>query len=87
MSKKPNMALRKALFDIVRKQVRGNNPPETRVTLERLMAAGHTREEATELIAMVVSSEIFDVLKEMQPYNESRYVSALRALPRLPWDD
>jgi hypothetical protein len=39
-----------------------------------------------QLIACVVSSEIFDVLKNMEVYQEARYVAGLRALPRLPWE-
>jgi hypothetical protein len=30
------------------------------------------------------SSEIFDILKHQQPYDEQRYVAALRKLPELP---
>lgn len=33
-------------MDIVDTQVRDNTPPETRRTLERLVAAGHTLEDA-----------------------------------------
>jgi hypothetical protein len=87
MAKVPNPALREALMEIVHNQVRDGTPPETRRTLDRLLAAGHTRERAEELIACVVSSEIFEVLQEGQEYNESRFVTALRRLPQLPWDD
>jgi hypothetical protein len=88
MAKQPtNPALRRALLEVVDNQLRDGNPPETRATLERLMAEGFTREQALELIACVVSTEIFDVLKSKQPYQEARYVAGLRALPRLPWED
>jgi hypothetical protein len=73
--------LRAAIMDIVHNQVRDGTPPEVRATLDRLVAEGHTREQAEELIACVVSSEIFDILKQGQPYNESRYVGALQKLP------
>jgi hypothetical protein len=88
MAKQPtNPELRRVLLEIVHNQLREGNPPETRTTLERLMAEGFTREHALELIACVVSAEIFDVLKNNQLYQETRYLSGLRALPRLPWDD
>jgi hypothetical protein len=87
MAKVPNPALREAILEIVHNQVRDGTPPETRLTLDRLLADGHTRERAEELIACVVSSEIFDVLQEGQEYNESRFVTALRRLPKLPWDN
>ena len=70
----------------VENQLRDGAPPETRATLERLLAEGFSRDAAAELIACVVSTEIFDVLKSGQPYQEDRYVAGLRALPRLPWD-
>ena len=33
-----------------------------------------------------MTSEIFDVLKHKQPYDEARYVAALHRLPTLPWE-
>ncbi len=39
------------------------------------------------LIGHIVFLEIFSVLKEGKTYDEKRYVAALRALPRLPWDE
>ena len=84
MAEAPNPRLRRALLEVVENQLRDGTPPETRATLERLVAAGHTREQAVELIACVVSCEVFDVLKSGQPYNETRYPTGLRALPRLP---
>ena len=87
MAEAPNPRLRRALLEVVENQLRDGTPPETRATLERLVAAGHTREQAVELIACVVSCEVFDVLKSGQPYNETRYLTGLRALPRLPWEE
>lgn len=82
-----NPALRATLLEIVDNQLRDGTPPETRATLKRLMADGIPEKDARELIACAVSAEIFDVLKNRQPYQEQRYVAALRALPRLPWED
>jgi hypothetical protein len=88
MAKLPhNPVLRAAILEVVDNQLRDGDPPETRITLERLMADGLSQKEARELIACVVSTEIFDVLKSGQPYQEERYVAGLRALPRLPWED
>jgi hypothetical protein len=86
MRKPPSPELRRALLEVVNNQLRDGTPPETGKTLERLIATGHTREQAIELIACVVSCEIFDVLKSRKPYNQVRYISALQALPRLPWE-
>ena len=87
MAKQPyNPALRRALFEIVDNQLRDGTPPETRLTLQRLIGDGLSRKAARELIACVVSAEIFDVLKSGQPYQADRYLAGLRALPRLPWE-
>jgi hypothetical protein len=83
----PNPHLRRAILEVVDNQLRDNTPPETRATLDRLMAAGRSRAEAIELIACVVSSELSQILKSGRPYDNARFVAALRALPRLPWED
>lgn len=88
MARQPHSPeLRRALLEVVENQLRDGTPPETRATLERLLAEGFSRTKAVELIACVVSSEIFDVLQSGQPYQEQRYLAGLRALPRRPWDD
>ncbi len=86
MSQTYNPRLRRALMDVVENQLRAGEPPETSETLARLVAQGRSRDEAMELLASVVCSEIFDVLKTNQPYDEARFVEGLRALPRLPWE-
>jgi hypothetical protein len=48
------------------------------------LSEGVKEDEARRLIGRVVVSEIFDVLEEGQPYNEERYVYALKRLPELP---
>jgi hypothetical protein len=88
MAKRPhNPELRRTILEIVENQLRDGTPPEARSTLKRLMDEGYSRAEAVELIACVVSTEIFDVLKSGQPYQEPRYLAGLRALPRMPWEE
>lgn len=81
-----NPALRAAILEVVDNQLAMDEPPEVRQTLERLVAEGHTREGARELIATAVMAEIFDVMASGKPYDEARYKAALARLPRLPWD-
>jgi len=59
--------------------------PKTRETFDRLVSEGFEEDEARRLIGCVVASEIFDILKHRQPYNQERYVKVLRKLPDLPW--
>jgi hypothetical protein len=78
--------LRQAVLEIVENQLLDNTPPETRLTLERLQIDGLTREKAIDLIAAIVSVEIFDVLKSGKTYDKDRYIAGLTALPGLPFD-
>jgi hypothetical protein len=80
----PGKRLNKAILDVVENQIRELNPPATKETFDRLIGEGFDEDEARRLIGCVVASEIFDVLRDLQPYNEDRYVSALRKLPELP---
>ena len=82
-----NAALGAAIMEVVDNQLRDGTPPETRQTLDRLLADGHTEEDARRLIACAVTSKIFDVLTHKQPYDEARYLAALHRLPTtLPWE-
>jgi len=83
---KANPVLNAAIMEVVDNHLRGNDPPQTAQTLKRLMAAGHSEMEAKRLIACVVSAEIFDVLKQQQPFNLERFVKALDKLPAMPWE-
>ena len=81
---KPDKRLNEAVLEVVENQIRQLNPPATKETFDRLIAEGFDPTEARRLIGCVVASEIFDILKKLEPYNEDRYVSALRNLPELP---
>lgn len=78
--------LKAATIEVVDNQLRAKDPPETRSTLDRLIAEGHSEKAAKELIACVVISEIFDVMKNEEEFNLQRYVGALNKLPQLPRD-
>jgi hypothetical protein len=86
VSQSGKQARRKATLEVVENQVRENNPPETRQTLERLIASDIPKEEAMRLIGCVVASEMFEVLNQGKPFDLKRYITALNALPTLPWD-
>jgi predicted nucleic acid-binding Zn-ribbon protein len=78
--------VRDAILEIVQNQLRDNNPPETRQTLDRLIAEGVEEEEAIKMIACCVSTEIFHVLKYQENSDEERYIKNLKRLPQLPWE-
>ena len=86
MSKPNPAAARAAILEVVENQLRDGTPPETRQTFQRLVAEGYSEDEARRLIAAVLASEIFGVLKHNRPYDETRYVAALRRLPKMPYE-
>ena len=73
-----------AIVEAIENQLRENNPPETKCTLDRLMGIGESRENAMRYIACALSVEIFGAVKDLIPYDEERYINNLKALPRLP---
>lgn len=83
---KTSPVLKQEILKIVNNQLKSLDPPETKQTYERLVADGISDQEARRLIGCVVSSEIFDVLKQQQPFDCARFVKALNKLPKLPWE-
>jgi len=85
---KPESSIaQEAIFEIIENQMRDNKPPITKETYERLIAEGHSKEETMKLIGCALSSEIFDIMKNSEPFDEERYSRNLNALPELPWDE
>ena len=81
-----NPRLGKAILEVVETQLRNNTPPETKETYNRLILSGYPDTEARRLIGLVVVTEIFDVLKRKQEYNEKRFIAMLNKLPAMPWE-
>ena len=87
MEKTDNRRLQKAILEVVDNQLRDNDPPETRQTLERLERQGYSEKEARKLIGFVVASEVFGVIRENRKYDREKFISALNDLPSLPWEE
>lgn len=81
-----NQRLHNAIIEVVKTQLRDNNPPATRQTFQRLQDEGFSEAEAMKLIGYVVATEVFGVMKEGRRYDEENFIQALNALPELPWD-
>ncbi len=89
MSKKPkqeenNPHLQAAILEVVDNQLNANDPPETRQTLDRLIAQGISREDAKIYIAQAVCLEIYHVLKHKTLFDQVRYLKNLHNLPEEP---
>ena len=79
-----NPRLGAAFLEVVENQLRDNNPPETKQTLDRLMTEGYSPEDAKSLIAQAVAVETYIILKKQVPFNRERFVRNLTALPQEP---
>ncbi len=77
--------IQKAILEVINNQLRDNNPPQTKKTLERLKREGFSEDKALNLIGSVVAVEVVNVLKKGLAYDEKRYIAALEELPNLPW--
>lgn len=72
-----NLRLKKIILGIVDNQLKDNDPPATKEAYKKLLDAGYSMRDAKEKIGAVVLEEIYDVMKENQPYDEKRYTNAL----------
>jgi hypothetical protein len=50
-----NPELGRAILEVVENQIRDNDPPETRQTIDRLVEEGYTAEEARRLVSTTVT--------------------------------
>jgi hypothetical protein len=75
-----------AIRRAIRTQIRTHEPPETEQTYRRLRDDGYSDRDAVELIAAVLASEMFYMLKQQSEHDPARYAEMLRRLPELPYD-
>ena len=76
-----------AIFEIIENQLRDNNPPITKETYTRLTSEGYSHDEAMNLIGCAMTTEMFEIMKNNQPFDEERYSHNLNSLPDLPWEE
>lgn len=70
-----------SLADVVKKQIAENNPPEAKLTLQRLVQAGLSEEMAIGMLTDALTCEMYFMLKEERPYYPENYVQWLNHLP------
>jgi hypothetical protein len=84
---KTNPHLYAAYMEAVENQLRDNDPPETRVTFDRLQKEGFSELDAKKLIGQVIASETFWIVKKNETFNLKRFVNNLNRLPKEPEED
>ena len=82
---KTNEKLREQIFEIIENQLRDNDPPETKLTFDRLQKQGFDDFQTTKMIGQCLAVELMEVIKFKKPYNNARYVKNLSSLPKEPF--
>ena len=81
-----NEELREKIFEIIKNQLKDNDPPETKATFDRLRKQGFDDFQTRQLIGQCIAVELFDIFKFGKPFNNERYIKNLKALPEEPFD-
>lgn len=79
-----NPYLKKVILQIVSNQLRTNNPPETKQTLNRLISEGYSEKKARDMIGAVVTAHIYEMLEDLHEFDNTKYIKDLKRLPKLP---
>lgn len=82
----PNEILREQIFEVIKNQIRDNNPPETKATYNRLRKQGYKDFTAKQMIGQCIAVEFFDVFKLGKEFDNERYKKNLLALPKEPFE-
>ena len=66
-----NEILRNQIFEIIKNQLKDNNPPETKITLDRLRGQGFDDSQARQMIGQCISVELFQIMKTNKQFNNA----------------
>ena len=65
-----NEIVREQILEIVKNQIKANDPPETKQTLERLKGLGFSDLDSKKLIGQCLAVELFHILKNKKPFDK-----------------
>lgn len=68
-----NVRLKKTILEVVDNQLNANDPPCTKEVYGKLLEAGYSKSEAKDKIGAVILTEIYDILKDGQEFDEEAY--------------
>lgn len=81
-----NPYLGEKIIEGVREQIAIDDPPEVKETYDRLVADGHPEKEVFKMLACILSTEMFEMIKHKRVFDRQLYVRRLLELPTLPWE-
>ena len=74
------------ISEIIEDQIKTNNPPETKITYNRLLSLGYSAFDTKKLMGMCLIIEVLGISETKSYFNENRYVKNLKNLPNEPID-
>jgi hypothetical protein len=74
--------VRDGFLSTVVHQISTNDPPETKVTYDRLQAEGLSEGQALQLIGLVLKKEMKDMITESRGFDNERYIALMKKLPQ-----
>jgi hypothetical protein len=72
-----------ALKEALKAQIAADDPPETRLTLARLLREGIPEDEAWRWLSAVMLQEMSLIISDNRPFDREGYIAALHRLPEL----
>jgi len=79
-----NKAHYAAYMEEVDIRLKDNNPPEVRITVDRLIHEGFSETDAKKFIVHVIVSETAWMNRKMEQFNLTRFIKNLHRLPADP---
>jgi hypothetical protein len=73
--------VRDAVLDTVLNQIDTNDPPEARVTYDRLIEGGASNSQALQLMGAALRVEMTRMLNDAKPFDNERYSALLKKIP------
>ena len=73
--------VRDGFLSTVVHQISTNDPPETKVTYDRLQAQGLSEGQALQLIGLVLKKEMKEMITESRGFDNDRYIALMKKLP------
>ncbi len=77
-----NPLMHVSMHSVIENQLERNTPPEVRKALDALLKRGVSRHEAIHAIAYEFNMELFPVLKNSRPFNDTAYKRSLEKIVR-----
>ena len=73
--------VRDGFLSTVVNQIAENDPPEAKVTYERLKAQGLSEGQALQLIGLALKKEMKQMIAESRGFDNERYIALMKKLP------